>query len=244
MASGATSGERRSRWPRTRRSRYALVAVAGVVGTAQMVFGCALIGSQKAARPRSGLVLPPSPAAPLSGPQSAAPDAPRPLPGFPGRALPTSLSIPSIGVNSPLVRVGRERDGAIAAPPLARPRTAGWYGYGPTPGEPGAAVIVGHLDTRTGPAVFARLGELRPGALLGVVRADGTVPVFRVTSTERVPKNAFPAARVHASADGRPALRLVTCAGRYDARRHLYAENLVVYAAFTASYRLADLARS
>ncbi|WP_245681769.1 class F sortase [Actinomadura kijaniata] len=243
MASGATSGERRPRW-RARRSRYALVAVAGVVGTAQMVFGCALIGSQRAAQPRSGLVLPTTPAAPLSGPQSAAPDAPRPLPGFPGRALPTSLSIPSIGVNSPLVRVGREGNGAIAAPPLERPGAAGWYGYGPTPGEPGAAVIVGHLDTRTGPAVFARLGELRPGALLGVARADGTVPVFRVTSAERVPKNGFPATRVHASADGRPALRLVTCAGRYDPRRHLYAENLVVYATFTASYRLADLVPS
>ncbi|MFC9977747.1 sortase domain-bontaining protein [Spirillospora sp. NPDC127200] len=160
-----------------------------------------------------------------------------------GRALPTSLAIPSIGVSAPLMRLGRGESGGVAAPPLSAPRTAGWCEVGPAPGEPGAAVLVGLLGTFTGPAVFARLRELRRGAIVGVVRADETVAVFRVMGAEQVPKEGLPADRMRA-AGPRPELRLVTCAGRYDASRRGYADYLIVYASFAAAYRLRDLVRA
>ncbi|MDL4776274.1 MULTISPECIES: class F sortase [Thermomonosporaceae] len=186
-----------------------------------------------------GLIAPP-------GERAAGPDgraAPIPLRGMLGRALPVSVAIPKIGVHATLARVGRGRDGAIVPPPGRDRDRAGWYERGPSPGEPGAAVLVGHLATSSGPAVFARLRELRPGDLIGVVRADDTVAVFRMVSAEQAPKGSFPAARVHASG-GRPELRLITCAGRYDRARRAYDDNLIVYATFAAAYRLTDLVRT
>ncbi|MGI5165302.1 sortase domain-containing protein [Spirillospora sp. CA-253888] len=220
----------------------------------QVVAGCEVCRSS----PMHGvdLVPPPITLAERRGlaPLTAAPAATTPAAAVPlavsalGRALPTSLAIPSIGVSAPVTRVGRDENGAIAAPPLSAPRTAGWDEAGPAPGEPGAAVLVGHLGTLTDPAVFARLRELDLGAIVGVVRADETVAVFRVTATERVPKGkfsgeGFSTGRVHAAGPRaeRPELRLITCAGRYVASRRGYADNLIVYASFAAAYRWRDL---
>ncbi|MEV7005444.1 class F sortase [Streptosporangium sp. NPDC051022] len=157
-----------------------------------------------------------------------------------GRAEPTRIVIPRIGVNAPLVVLGIEEDGGLAVPPLDHADAAGWYGLGPAPGETGSAVIVGHLDTRTGPAVFARLAELEAGDSIGVTRADGTVAVFAVERLEQAPKDRFPADRVYGPTDGRR-LRLVTCAGRFDQARRSYNDNVIVHALFRAGYLASDL---
>ncbi|MEU1882134.1 class F sortase [Streptosporangium sp. NPDC020072] len=157
-----------------------------------------------------------------------------------GRAEPTRVVIPRIGVDAPLVVLGVEGDGRLAVPPLDHADAAGWYGGGPAPGESGSAVIVGHLDTRTGPAVFARLGELDPGDAVGVVRADGTVAVFAVERVEQAPKAHFPAERVYGPTDGRR-LRLVTCGGSFDQVSRSYADNVIVHARYRAGYRASDL---
>ncbi|GAA5766976.1 hypothetical protein Aros01_03477 [Streptosporangium roseum] len=148
--------------------------------------------------------------------------------------------IPRIGVNAPLVVLGLEGDGALAVPPLDHADVAGWYGGGPTPGEPGSAVIVGHLDTRTGPAVFARLDELRPGDSIGVARGDGTVALFAVERLEQAPKDRFPAERVYGPTGGRR-LRLVTCGGSFDQARRSYDDNIIVHALYRAGYLTSDL---
>lgn len=165
---------------------------------------------------------------------------PAPLTRPLGRAEPTRVMIPRIGVNAPLVVLGVDGGGRLAVPPLDHADAAGWYGEGPTPGEPGSAVIVGHLDTRTGPAVFARLGELRSGDSVGVARGDGTVAVFAVERLEQAPKNRFPADRVYGSTGGRR-LRLVTCGGVFDQARHSYADNVIVHAVYRAAYLTSDL---
>lgn len=153
--------------------------------------------------------------------------------GAPGaglrRSIPTQLTIPDLGVDAPVVEVGRAKDGSIGTP-LADPvNDAGWYGRGPSPGEPGTAIIVGHIDTKTEPAVFAPLVSAQPGTVIEVARQDGTTARFAVDSVESFPKTAFPAERIFDRLD-RPRLVLVTCGGRWLGGDVGYADNVIVFA--------------
>jgi sortase (surface protein transpeptidase) len=106
---------------------------------------------------------------------------------------------------------------------------AGWFAGGPQPGQIGPAVIAGHVDSRTGPAVFYRLHELRPGDQVRVVRADRRVVSFQVESLASYPKWALSADEVFGATTA-PSLRLITCAGSFDRARRSYRDNLVVSA--------------
>ena len=141
-------------------------------------------------------------------------------------AEPVRLRIPALGVDTGLERLGRQPDGTIAVP--ANPTVAGWYAEGPRPGQPGPAVILGHVDSATGPGVFLRLGQLSPGATVEVDRADGTRISFRVTGLSRVPKVNFPTDLVY-SPTLQPSLQLVTCGGSFDYRARSYRDNVIVY---------------
>lgn len=178
--------------------------------------------------PPGTLALPATPVTPLGAPQ------PAPSVGL-ARSVPVHLDIPAIGVHTALMEVGRNPDGSIAVPPLRRDAPAGWYRHLATPGEVGPAVIVGHVDTaRDGPAVFFRLGALRPGTTIAVRRADGGVAVFVVQTVAQYPKAAFPNKLVYGPVDY-PALRLITCGGTFDAGRRRYLDNIVVFAELTGT---------
>ncbi|MFC4036418.1 class F sortase [Streptomyces polygonati] len=150
-------------------------------------------------------------------------------------ATPERIDIGSIGLHAGLVPRGLS-DGTVDPPPYATPDVAGWYRGGPTPGAPGAALIVGHVDTETGAAVFYALRTVRPGARVDITRADGTVAEFSVEAVETVPKAHFDPARVYGST-ARPELRLITCGGTFDRAARTYSANLVVFAALTGSHR-------
>jgi sortase (surface protein transpeptidase) len=141
--------------------------------------------------------------------------------------LPVRLQVPAIGIDAPLIRLGLDGRGALEVPD--RPEQAGWFGRGARPGERGAAVIAGHVDSAVGPAVFYRLGALRPGDAIRVRRQDGSAVAFRVRRVERWPKARFPTARVY-GATRRPSLRLVTCGGAFDEASGHYADNTIVFA--------------
>jgi sortase (surface protein transpeptidase) len=145
---------------------------------------------------------------------------------------PLRLEIPAIGVSSPLVRLGFNPDGTMQVP--GDFQVAGWFTGGPQPGQLGPAVIAGHVDSRTGPAVFYRLRDLRPGDQIRVVRADRLVVRFQVESLARYPKRSLPDEAVYGATTA-PALRLITCAGTFDRARHSYRDNLVV-----SAVRIAD----
>ncbi|MCX4473343.1 class F sortase [Micromonospora sp. NBC_01655] len=149
---------------------------------------------------------------------------------------PVSLAVPAIRVSAPVAPVGQAPDGSIEVPPLARADETGWYDRGPTPGEPGRAVIVGHVDTKSGPAVFYDLGRLKTGDRIEVTRADGDVAVFAVDSVEHFDKGALPAARVYGD-DGPPGLRLITCGGQWVGGRTGYADNVVAFASLVDTRR-------
>jgi hypothetical protein len=147
----------------------------------------------------------------------------RTLPGSP----PVALAIPSIGVRAgTIVYLGLAGDGTIEVP--NNPDTPGWFTPGPSPGQVGPAVIAGHVDSMDGPAVFARLGELRRGERIHVTREDGSTATFAVRKVETYNKDAFPTRAVYGTTD-RAALRLITCSGDYDVERG-YLANTVVYA--------------
>jgi sortase (surface protein transpeptidase) len=139
---------------------------------------------------------------------------------------PTRVRIPAIGVDSTLETLGLDAHRELE-PPKDFGR-AGWYAGGVAPGDKGPAIIAGHVDSRTGPAVFFELHALRAGDLVEVDRGGQTV-TFRVTRTEQYPKNAFPSDRVYAPTPGAE-LRLITCGGSFDRNRGSYRDNIVVYA--------------
>jgi Sortase domain len=149
---------------------------------------------------------------------------------------PVRLTIPAIGVQAPVMAVGLAADGSVGVPPVDRHNEAAWFDAGPTPGQYGPAVIVGHVDTKVGPSVFHDLDRMRPGQKIEVLRRDATVAVFRVTSVEHFGKNAVPAARVYGDYS-RPALRLMTCGGTWLGGRQGYSDNIVVFAALAGSRR-------
>ncbi|MFD9606606.1 class F sortase [Streptomyces sp. NBC_01224] len=144
-------------------------------------------------------------------------------------ASPTHVSIPSIGVNSSLMRLGLNEDGTVQVPPAEKGMTVGWYTGGAVPGERGAAVLIGHNDTRFGKAVFHDLKKIGKGADIAIRNDRGAEIHFRVTGTETVSKKAFPTKRVYGATDER-VLRLITCDGAFDAQGHPV-DNLIVYAA-------------
>jgi sortase (surface protein transpeptidase) len=147
--------------------------------------------------------------------------------GYQATPLPIRVTIPKIRVTSSLERLGKDSDGSIVAP--HQWAVAGWYALGPRPGEPGAAVILGHVDSKSGPAVFFRLQELRPGDLVAVTRQDGSTVRFVVDRTKQYPKHRFPTEAVYFPALT-PTLRLVTCGGEFDRATGHYRSNFIVFA--------------
>ncbi|MEE6307245.1 class F sortase [Plantactinospora veratri] len=180
--------------------------------------------------PAPVLVPPPGPVAP---PPVASTTCPEGCPDNPAGATdratggaPTRVRIPRIRVDAALTRLRLDRSGRLGAPrDFAE---AGWYAGGTAPGDVGPAVLAGHVDSATGPAVFARLSELRPGDRIEV-RRGGRWLGFRVSGAGRHAKDAFPTDAVYRPTPG-PELRLITCAGAFDRSTRHYRDNLVVYA--------------
>jgi hypothetical protein len=173
----------------------------------------------------------PSPAASAAG--RVGPD------GVKGPSLhqspPVAVSIPAIGVKSKLLHLGLNKDGTIQVPDLfTSANEAAWYKYSATPGQIGTSVIEGHVDSYGGPAVFYRLGALRPGNRVNVTLADGITAVFQVTGVREYLKDKYPANSIYAPANF-AALRLITCGGGFDAVTGHYLSSVVVYASLVSS---------
>jgi hypothetical protein len=142
-------------------------------------------------------------------------------------APPTHIKIPKIGVDAGLVQLDERPDGTIQVP--ADWNTPGWYARGPAPGENGPAIILGHLDSFTGPAVFWQLSSLEPGDPIEIDRQDGSHLTFSVSRTATFSVDSFPTKEVYGPSSG-PQLRLITCGGDYSLARHQYLSNVVAFA--------------
>ncbi|MFB7055679.1 class F sortase [Streptomyces vinaceus] len=148
-------------------------------------------------------------------------------------SVPDRIEIPDIKVDAPLDTVGLDAQGVMQEPDFAKPDDAAWYKEGPTPGEAGAAAIVGHMDTPQAPkAVFFNLKTLKKDEKIEVHRADGTTAVFAVDGVDTYKKDAFPTDKVYGDTHGSAQLRLITCGGNLTADRH-WDSNVVVFAHLT-----------
>jgi len=135
--------------------------------------------------------------------------------------------VPVIAVDAPVMRLGLNADGTLQVPAdFAR---AGWYTGRPPPGAGGPAIIVAHVDSKSGPAVFARLRDLKPGDEVTVTRANRSDVVFVIDRLESHPKNAFPTNAVYDPTPG-ATLRLITCGGSFDRAAGHYRENVIAFA--------------
>jgi sortase (surface protein transpeptidase) len=176
---------------------------------------------------------------PVSEPLSASPaasgvtvDKPRPRPeAGPVAALdtlvPLHVAVPEIGVDAEVIELGLNSDGTLEVP--SDFAQAGWWSGGSKPGEPGPAVIVGHVDSLKGPAVFYRLTELNPGDVIVVADDNGKELRFAVDRLEQHDKNDFPTDAVYTRTNT-PTLRLVTCGGSFDESARSYRDNIIVFA--------------
>jgi sortase (surface protein transpeptidase) len=207
MTSGGTHG----RW-----------RLAAGVAALLLLAGCSQAGARRAEAPATTLA---SRAGQASGVDAAR--AFRAARGYQATPVPVRIEIPRIGVTSSLDRLGRAPDRTVEVP--VRFQVAGWYELGTRPGDPGSAVILGHVDSKSGPAVFYRLRELRRGDEIRVRRADGSVLRFLVDRTEQTLKQRFPTDDVYYPTLA-PELRLVTCGGSFDDHTGHYRSNIIVFA--------------
>lgn len=143
-------------------------------------------------------------------------------------ANPVRIRIPSVDIDTKVSEeLGLDEAGAIEVP--TGYDNVGWYKYGPTPGELGPAVIIGHVDSYQGPAIFYSLGQLEIGDEIFIEREDGSTAVFQVHEYERPLQSDFPTRKVYGDID-HAGLRLITCTGTYDHGIQRYSHNLIVYA--------------
>ena len=199
--------------------------LAGMIGALLIVGGLATVGVVVASQ-----VHAPQPSAAAAGSDGPAADGPSLE-----RSEPVSLAIPAIGVDSAVLHLGLNADGTIQVPSLVTSAgMAAWYKYSATPGQVGASVIEGHVDSTQGPAVFFRLGALSPGDTIDVRLADGITAIFRVTGVREYAKSQFPAKAIY-GATGYAALRLITCGGVFDYTTGHYLSSTVVFASLVSS---------
>ena len=204
-----------------RRPAAALALAVGLVVIAGGTAGLLLTRhSTPAMRPvAAGVAALPAPTGPIVAPPQSA--VPKPV------ASPVSLTIPLIGVRTHLITLGLTTTGELQVP--SSTSVAGWYTGSPRPGAIGSSIIVGHIDSHSGPGVFYRLSRLAAGDKIYVKRADGTLIEFRVASVQTYLKDRFPTENVYGPVPDAE-LRLITCGGAFDFATGHYLSNIVVYA--------------
>jgi sortase (surface protein transpeptidase) len=211
--------------PRSGRRRTTYVAAALLAVSGLILLVAAALGQRSAPEPVVETVA--APPVVVDGPA----DLPVPVGPILPAAVPTSISIPSIGVRSVLNQVGLDADGTLEVPaPGPHYDEAAWYRDSAEPGTIGPAVVLGHIDSaKDGPSVFFDLGRVKSGDRIDVSRSDGTVATFLVDTVDRFPKDAFPSRSVYATTN-RAELRVITCSGSFDAATGNYRDNTVVFA--------------
>jgi len=195
---------------------YSILIFAGVCGT--LFFGWQTIKKPD---------LQPATTFSIPTPKTTTPVVDKGLP----RSEPTRISISRIGIDAGIMTVGKNADGTMETPPVLEYIT-GWYKLGPTPGEIGPAIIVGHVDNYKGISVFWRLREVLPGDEISITRADGKIVKFKVDALKQFDQDNFPTQEVYGDVS-RAELRLITCGGTFNRQTQQYSQNTVVFASAT-----------
>jgi cell division septation protein DedD len=228
----AVAAARRSRWRRVATMTTGTAAVLAVFSSGVLYADLRRPPTPAAAAAQPATTVVPAPSRPAPSPSKVVVQAPANVPvvappvGAVRGAPPVQLSLPALGIDQRLVGLRVRADQQLDVPQSYD--DIDWWSTGPVPGDPGAALMVGHLDSKDGPAVFSGLPSLTKGAIISVRRADGTHVRFAVTKVQSFPKDDFPDKLVYRT-EGRSSLHLVTCGGAYDPSVG-YRDNVVVFA--------------
>ncbi|MCX5042654.1 class F sortase [Aldersonia sp. NBC_00410] len=149
----------------------------------------------------------------------------------PGYAVPTTIRAAKINLYAQIATLPRATSDVMPLP--VDPQVAGWYPDSAAPGQRGTSVILGHFDSKTGPAAFYTVPQLQPGDLIDIDRSDGTIAHFAVTDVAIYPKDSFPADKIYQPAPDSE-IRLITCGGKFNDQLHSYDSNIVAYATYTS----------
>jgi sortase (surface protein transpeptidase) len=217
--------------------RFGSVAAAGLLAVLGLgLSSCAPASDAQSGQPATTqLSAPAQPGtnneSPASQPDSAAPV--QPQQAVQANLAPVSISAPTIGLSAKITDLGKEANGELQVPTGEPGSPAGWYRDSPAPGQPGSSIILGHVNSTTGPVgLFYRLHEMQPGQQFATGMADGTTKTFTVDKVDVYHKSSFPTVEVYRNAD-RPEVRLITCGG-FDKASNQYLDNTVVYAHLTS----------
>ncbi|MFB7783551.1 class F sortase [Streptomyces vinaceus] len=214
--------------PRTVRRALGAAALATLLLTA-----CGGKGPAASSAPAGGAAASvPTAQAPAGGHHSSPPKAGAQAEPALARSEPQKIAIPSLGLSSTLETLRQNTDGSMETP--KNPALAGWYEPGPTPGSQGPAVIAGHVTWNGAAAVFEKLKTMKAGDTIQVTRRDAKTATFTVERVAEYPKAEFPTLDVYKNLDY-AGLRLVTCGGDFDPKKHYYDSNVVVYARMTSA---------
>ncbi|WP_158564168.1 sortase domain-containing protein [Jiangella anatolica] len=211
----------------TRDGRRSGRVAAVVVLAAVLAAAC---GGDDTGEPSGAVTVPPPATTPATTPAASPTPSPTPTPvpvAAEELADPVGVAVPAAGIDTNVVPIAVDPGNVLVPPPYG---DAGWWKAGPEPGENGAAVIAGHLDSSDGPDVFYRLGEVAAGDEIVVTRADGGTSAFVVVEVGQYSQDDFPTDAVYGGPDDRPLLRLITCGGEYDRGLGRYRDNVVVFA--------------
>ncbi|MDB4978458.1 MAG: peptidase sortase [Candidatus Peribacteria bacterium] len=140
--------------------------------------------------------------------------------------FPIRLRIRNIHVDAAVEQVGTNENQEMQTP--TEWNNVGWYAPGPRPGQQGTAVMAGHLDSKTGKAVFWDLQKLKPGDTVDVVDSAGHTLTFTVKHKETYTDTTAPMQKIFGQTDGIH-LNLITCGGTWNKTAGRYEEKLVVY---------------
>lgn len=141
------------------------------------------------------------------------------------RAEPVRLRIAAIGVDAEIVPVGVTDTGDYEVPPASQ---VGWYRFGSAPGEPGSAVLAGHIAWNGEDGVFRSLADLPDGSEIEVIFDDGTVTRATTGETERIDKDELPPSLFER--EGEPRIVLITCGGAFNRSLRSYEDNVIATA--------------
>ena len=208
------------------RALWALTALLLLIGA-----GCLVAGFQVHHHPLAGPV---QPRHVVAARVATAPSSTTtvPAPAVVTRSVPVAVRIPAIGLAVWLTQLGLNSNGTVEVPTSVQ--VPGWFSPGPSPGQVGSAVILGHVDSYQGAGVFFQLRTLQPGNQIEVNLADGVIATFKVTSVAMYQKTQFPDQLVYGS-HGSSELQLVTCGGAFDSQTGHYLSNIVVYSSFVSA---------
>ncbi|WP_226670120.1 class F sortase [Metabacillus litoralis] len=142
------------------------------------------------------------------------------------KIIPAQISIPSINVEAQIEEVGLLENGQMGVPEDFN--QVGWFKDGVMPGEHGNAVLAGHVDSKTGPAIFYDLEELVEGDEIIVRDKDGKSLTFVVYDKKSYKIESSPVDKVFGFSY-RSQLNLITCTGTFNREKGTHEERLVVY---------------